>query len=302
MGHQNIRGLEAHFDSFEEFLKSHDELDIIGVSETHLSDKNINNHLNIEGYSFVKRNRSKGLGGGIGIYIKEGISYKHRTDLQHDSIENIYIEISIKKSKPLIFGCFYRPPDSSKHLSNNFNDQLNENIERVSKENKEMIIMGDFNINYENDKNSRLHHDIKNIMTFHGFKQIVTTPTRITKDTATLIDHIFVTKPSNFPSSSAVTTCISDHDFIYCCRKINTTKFSFRTIKCRNYCRYNSANLRNDVRDVDWTPVYNNNIDVNSAVTYLTTKLKDIFDWHAPLIEKRIKGKPSDWINDNIKK
>ena len=71
MGHQNIRGLEAHFDSFEEFLKSHDELDIIGLSETHLSDNHVNDHLDIEGYSFVKRNRPKGLGGGVGIYIKK---------------------------------------------------------------------------------------------------------------------------------------------------------------------------------------------------------------------------------------
>ena len=302
MGHQNIRGLEAHFDSFEEFLKSHDELDIIGLSETHLSDNHINDHLDIEGYSFVKRNRPKGLGGGVGIYIKNGISYKRRTDLEQDSVENIYIEISIKKSKPFIFGCFYRPPDSSKHLSKNFNELLNENIERISKEKKEIIIMGDFNINYETHINSRLHHDFKDIMTFHGFKQIVTTPTRITKDTATLIDHIFITRPSNFPSSSVVTTCISDHDFVYCRRKINTTKFAFRIIQCRNYCRYNPVNLRNDVRDIDWTPVYENNTDVNSAVTYLTTELREIFNRHAPLIEKRIRGKPSDWIDDNIKK
>ena len=100
----------------------------------------------MEGYSFVRRNRSNGFGGGVMIYIQEGISFKHRQDLQHSSIENIFIEISIKKSKPFIFGCFYRPPDSSKYPSKDFNNLLEENLDEVASENKETIIMGDFNI------------------------------------------------------------------------------------------------------------------------------------------------------------
>ena len=58
MGHQNIRGLEANFDLFEEFLRSRDELDIIALSETHIRNNTITNHLNIERYFFVGRNRS----------------------------------------------------------------------------------------------------------------------------------------------------------------------------------------------------------------------------------------------------
>ena len=106
-------------------MKSHDELDIISLSETHLNDKNITDHLNIEGYSYVGRNRAKSAGREVTIYIKDGISFEHRNDLNHGSIENIYIEISIKNSKPLIFACFYRPPDSSKYLSKDFNEPIN---------------------------------------------------------------------------------------------------------------------------------------------------------------------------------
>ena len=58
MGYQNIRGLEANLDLFEEFLRSHDELDIIALSETHIRNNTITNHLNIERYFFVGRNRS----------------------------------------------------------------------------------------------------------------------------------------------------------------------------------------------------------------------------------------------------
>ena len=82
--------------------------------------------------------------------------------------------------------------------------------------------------------------------------------------------------------------------------KRNTVRCSYRIIKCRNFSRYNPVNLRNDVRDIDWTPVSENNSDVNSALSYFTSKLKDVFDTHAPLIEKRIKGKPCGWMNENI--
>ena len=162
--------------------------------------------------------------------------------------------------------------------------------------------MGDFNIDYQNDINSLSHRDFKDLITLHGFKQIVSTPTRVTRNTSTLIDHIFVTNPSYFPSFNVIATCISDHDFVYCRRKINFAKFSFRTIKCRNYSRYNVANLRYDVRNTNWTPIYENCSDVNSVVSYLASNLKNIFDRHAPIFEKRVKGKPCEWINEAIKK
>ena len=224
VGHQNIRGLEANFESFEQFLREND-LDVVGLSETHLCDSNITKNLKVKGYDLKKRNRTSGPNGGVCFYVKDGISFKERSDLSHDIIENIYIEISIKKSKPLIVGCFYRPPDSSKYLSKDFNDHLIQNIDKISRENKEMIIMGDFNIDYDDEETSRaLHNDFKDIMSFHGLKQIITSSTRITDKSSTLIDHIFVSKPSNFPRSCVVATSLSDHDFVYCRRKINATK------------------------------------------------------------------------------
>ena len=301
IGHQNIRGLEENFEQFELFLKSND-LDIFGLSETHLCDSNITGHLDIEGYELIKRNRSSGYGGGVCFYIKNGISFKQRSNLLQDGIENIFVEIFIKKSKSFLVGCFYRPPDSSAYLSKDFNDILSQNINRVSKEKKEMIIMGDFNIDY-NDKtlSHSTHNEFKNIMSFYGLKQIITSSTRITNDSSTLIDHIFVSKPSNFPCAFVVANSISDHDVVYCRRKINSTKYHYRTIKCRNYRRYNQASLRSDVQNIDWEPIYQNTSDVNSAVSYLTENLQRIFDKHAPLIEKRVKGRPCQWINDDIK-
>ena len=42
--------------------------------------------------------------------------------------------------------------------------------------------------------------------------------------------------------------------------------------------------------------------DVNFAVNYLSEKLKQLFDTHAPLIQKRVKGKLCVWLDESIKR
>ena len=59
--------------------------------------------------------------------------------------------------------------------------------------------------------------------------------------------------------------------------------------------------MKKDVRNASWDSVYNST-NVNTALENFNSILKDIFDKHAPLIEKRIKGKSCPWLNDAIKK
>ena len=96
-----------------------------------------------------------GIGGGVGMYIRNGIDYNVRTDLDDDEIEGLWIEISPKFTKPFIFCIIYKPPDSSKHLSKSFLIKLLRKIESINREKKEIIIMGDLNTNYlvQNDHN-----------------------------------------------------------------------------------------------------------------------------------------------------
>ena len=156
--------------------------------------------------------------------------------------------------------------------------------------------MGDFNVNY----NSNSNKDLKNAMKANGFKQIVTSSTRITKDSSTIIDLIFVNKPPHYQTVKVIATSLSDHEMVFCLRKINKMRFPDRTIKCRNYRSYEPTHILNDANEIDWSPIYNTN-DVNKAVSYLQNTLTVLFDKYAPLIEKRVRGKPCGWLDDNIK-
>ena len=87
---------------------------------------------------------------------------------------------------------------------------------------------------------------------------------------------------------------------IVCNRKLNSKKFLPKTIKCRNYARYDVNNLLNDVSKIDWQPLYE--IDnVSTALDYFTNSLRYIFDIHAPIIQKRVKGKGCPWMTTELK-
>lgn len=54
-----------------------------------------------------------------------------------------------------------------------------------------IICMGDFNINMLNQSDAGVRY-ILNIMSFFSLKQLIMSPTRITRDTASLLDLILV--------------------------------------------------------------------------------------------------------------
>ena len=51
----------------------------------------------------------------------------------------------------------------------------------------------------------------------------------------------------------------------------------------------------------DWTPVYEST-DVNYTWTCMKNTILSCFDKLAPVIKKRIRGKPSPWLTDELKK
>ena len=167
----------------------------------------------------------------------------------------------------------------------------------VAKEEKEVIITGDINCNYLNKK---CHRDVKGIFQMHGFQQMITVPTRITEHCRTLIDVIITNVPVNIIKQIVIPTELSDHDMVGCSRKISNQKYRPRTIKCRNYKNYNPESAINDLSKINWKYVYETN-DPIDAWTFLKQALVNNINNHAPLINKRVKGKVCEWLNEEVK-
>ena len=153
----------------------------------------------------------------------------------------------------------------------------------------EHIIIGDLNYNYLDNNNNVL---IKNIFKLRGYKQIIKTSARIAKDSSTLIDVILTNRPDNVINANSIISSLSDHNIIKCVRKLNNIKFNRRMIKCRDYKSYNQTTVSAEPSVLTWDIVYNIP-DPDMTWSNLQQVLSETINRHAPLINKRVKGKPS---------
>ena len=106
--HYNVQSILPKLDLLHAELI---EFDILAFSETWLHpDIDTDNRL-LEQYQVPERkDRNADNHGGVIIYIKEGIHYKRRADLEVRDLENIWIEVA-NNHKRILFGLFYRPPN-----------------------------------------------------------------------------------------------------------------------------------------------------------------------------------------------
>ena len=109
-------------DEVREILLSYN-LDIFSLSETSISEDFHNAFFDIRGYSFIRRDRKSGQGG-VELYIRDGIDFARRPDLENDETDSLWVEIRLKNTKPFIFRTIYKPPDSSKHLSKHYSQLI----------------------------------------------------------------------------------------------------------------------------------------------------------------------------------
>ena len=93
-------------------------------------------------------------------------------------------------------------------------------------------------------------------ITNNNFMPLISSPTRITKDTKTLIDNILFNQYSNNIISGNLTVGISDHlpqfALIPNTFKINTTPSVTPPVYARNFKNINVQNFNHDLDRIDW--------------------------------------------------
>ena len=67
------------------------------ITETWLRDTISGNHLHIPGYSFISRNRTTDIHGGIGLYIVDSIRYRSLDHLQDPEYEALWAWLRPKR-------------------------------------------------------------------------------------------------------------------------------------------------------------------------------------------------------------
>ena len=119
----------------------------------------------------------------------------------------------------------------------------------ISRENKETIMLGDFNCDYKVPGD---HIDLKALIKTYGYSQLIKDYTRITKTSRTCIDLCFTTNKMTASDTLNYQNSLSDHNLIGINRKMNCKRYLSQTVKSRDYSKYNKENLKNELRDIPW--------------------------------------------------
>ena len=158
----------------------------------------------IQGYWVELRNRNR-RGGGVLIYVKDGIKYTKITDLTSTLVESTWINI-----KQLAVGVMYRPPSSHVEYFTNTLDQL----DHIYSKYDNVILLGD--LNYDCVSGVRIvTNPLCKIETLYNTRQLVKVATRVTVNTSTLLDVIFSTNHESHTVTGVYKTGMSDHYMIY---------------------------------------------------------------------------------------
>ena len=109
MAHINCSGLFGKLTEITLILQE-TKTDILGITETHLSDKIKDEEIRIDGYNVQQRlDRSNQQGRGCLMCYQEGLGAKAKPKLEVKSVEATWIEV-ICRSQRLLIGTVYRTP------------------------------------------------------------------------------------------------------------------------------------------------------------------------------------------------
>ena len=278
------------------------KFDALALNETFLSPDINDTELIIPGYRLARKDRSKSpksSGGGVIIFIRDNIPFVVRPDLTDNSTEILWLEITRDKCKPLL--TVYRPPDYSQ---SDFIDSVNSSIAKINGNNYEIAILGDFNLDQTPGKDRPAIRLEKSFSIENHLKQLICESTRITENSRTMIDLLFVNNEHRIVQSGVIHTSLSDHSIIYCVMKAGVKKAPPRIYETRSFKNYDQSALVRDLAQAPWSIVDSACSDektcVDDAVHLWEQLFLDVANVHAPIKTQRRKGHQTPWVTSKL--
>ena len=295
--HLNIRSLLPKIDILRLFINKN-PFDVIAVSETWLKPSVTNAEINIANYSIARQDRKDKTGGGTVIYVRNGLPYRSRTDLQNNYSESCWIEIIRRNTKSLFISSVYRPPDFE---IKNFIEKYNNDISKIQKK-AEIILLGDFNVDY--NRRSTAKSRLQTLARAFSLEQLITSPTRITESSESIIDLIFVNNIHRVVASGVIPLELSDHSLIFCVIKSGVAKTggNYRDINYRCFKRYDKVKFNRDLENANWS-FLDSISDINTTLSTWCNLFSVIAEKHAPIKSRRVKCiNKAPWITPELTK
>ena len=310
----NIESIFAKFTELEifvEYLEQNDfHFSAICLQECWLASDQDISQIQLKGYQCIYQGKTCGRKGGLMIYLHEDFKYRVKQLSEHSHIwESQYVEVyggGLKKS--ILIGNIYRPPRNLNIHYRTFIEELTPILASFDKNNSEIILTGDFNINLLDINLKEIYSEIFDTFLSNSFYPKITLPTRFSNRKGTLLDNFFckLSETTLNSTSGILVKQFSDHHpyFIFLdtlnkyqpnSRKIKISKQSQESVNSF-ISEIKNANITGKI-DCDPLSCPSKNYDVVEQI------INDAYTTHLPckfVKFKKHKHKKNTWITQGI--
>ncbi|XP_020296752.1 uncharacterized protein LOC109861488, partial [Pseudomyrmex gracilis] len=266
----NAQSLLAHKEEIHHLIMVTRNPAIVALTETRLTQEIDDAEISVPGYNLVRCNSDSRYTGGVVIYVRNDVRYETiLTRKLEPNCWTIAIKVKEKWCKSTVMVVYHSPSASDTDFINFLIDVVEDLITK-----SECIVIGDFNIDFT--INSYYKKRLKTTMNSMGMKQYVKEPTRIARDSRSIIDLIFANKE--------VEKNYKDRKYI-----------------ARNYNDFDVDQfieiLQNELQQ-------NNNMNVNDRAKNLVDSIVQTLDVVAPKRQVKIPKiwEEKRWFNTEIRK
>lgn len=280
-----------------------DKFRVVAISETWISEeKELLDGL--DGYQMFAQNRYNKRGGSVALFVRSGLKCKVIVNMTF-SIDNLMeclsVEIEGNRSKNMFISCVYRTPGS---CIDKFSKTISEMLEKHNE--KFTFVCGDFNIDLLKSNEHTKTSEFVNTMFSLGFYPLILKPTRITKDSASLIDNIFINKSNVKTKSGLLVTDITDHLPVFTVLDmlnelhLRMGKQNLNLVKLKLPGAMEAMKI--ELLNYNWQNVYVK--DVNDSYNVFLEIFTRIYDNHRPLkkCKQKQKNRLSPWMTKSLEK
>lgn len=298
IAHVNIRSLIPSFPDISDMLL-HEGFHIFAITETWLSPDYPDAFIGIPGFQIYRTDRIT-RGGGVCLYVRSvfccelvdttGV-FDEGTD-NDIAIENMWVSVKYKKRRILV-GVLYRPPLVHYRQLGCIETILS----YFSSSFDYTIIMGDLNINFLNNNTEKKY--LESLLHTFNLSQVIKEPSRVTRNTSSLIDVIGVENSINIRSGTKEMFNLTDHRLVFSYLKIESAKARDKTLSYRDFSHFNNEQFNLKMENFDYESVLRQD-SLDESVTVFNRGLADIFDEHAPFKTVHIRRKYKPYITNTI--
>ena len=283
----NINSIRNKLTALKEVIS--DCIDTLIIAETKLDESFHTSQLDITGHIPPLRVDRNQHGGGILIYIIEGIPAREISLLGSTSkdIEAKALEFNLNRIKWLLFG-IYRPPF---HTDNFFLNEISKNIEHFRTKYENFLVIGDFNLT---EKSMVLQDFMQRL----NFKNVIKEPTCFKSNCPTCIDLILTSDTGKVSNTRTIEIGLSDfHVMVTTSLKGSFQKKKPKIITYRDYKKFGNQIFNLKVREAidSVTNIQTDFSLFNSTVKYILNK-------QAPLKQKYIRANDAPFMSKNLRK